>query len=445
MFLVYSPDVTYSPAPDLGLSPSQLAARARQQLDTVIGARDPSLLPAARAVFNDALLVRRIPHPSLRAGLAMLVGTFAESLVDVYRAPFLRGAVFRPPGAPGAYAEVRSYRDGTQEVWFNPLFQHELPGQFATTFAHEALHAGRALLGENGRPEEATLHLIDTLVQAVMVKDQPELAFARTRAAVDSSTDVLGIVFNSLSMTAGRGPELFPGADHPDVNSFYQDASSLRNVPDVPSPGEAQLAQVINALGLADVAADPTLDVNGDGTPDFTRSLVERLELDRILDAGQVLSESELRQVASTLTVALPVSPAAGPPPTASAGGNRDTVVPSTSTTSTTSTTRVSPAAASVSPTPSVSPTTTSVDRIGTGAISDGGLVSTGNDLTPAAAAVVQPQALMSRTGDSAARKTRLTVALVVLGVAFALGSRALLLSRRAARTSSPRSEPRTG
>ena len=130
--------------------------------------------------YDDAALVARAPDPGVRAGLAALVGTVAEPVLDAFVAGALPvGSVaFGEPDAPARIVGLASGAPADRRV-VNRRYAAEHPVLFAPSLAHDLCWRANGA----GKVEETVLHAVAAMVHVQRLATAPALADLRSELA----------------------------------------------------------------------------------------------------------------------------------------------------------------------------------------------------------------------------------------------------------------------
>lgn len=204
----FTPDL-YPAGPPLepasGVAPDADAARAR--LRAAAG-------DAACARFDDADLGVRAPEPGVRAGLAALAGTVAESVLDA----FVAGALtvdtvsFGTPASPGRVVGPAAAAAPTRRV-VNRRYAAEHPVLLAPSLAHDLLWRADGA----GKVEETLLHAVAAMVHVQRIAAAPALAELRTELARRQHSLAITLLLSrhpgsaDVCLVAPDGPGTLPG------------------------------------------------------------------------------------------------------------------------------------------------------------------------------------------------------------------------------------------
>jgi hypothetical protein len=220
-----------TPAPGNGPSEAQ-ASGMLDAYEKVEFPNDAAKRAQAMAVFNDATAKSKIPSPSLRAALAALTGTIAESAI---------GYVLHHT-EPSTAQTVSSVRFGStpnthaiamfigHEIIFNQRYKGENPFTFVRIMAHEPLHGGEAT-SSNSNYEEAVNSSLDDLVYLKQIAHHPGVARLGTELARVNNINGMWRLNGGLGSRLGLfstnvNRPIFPGSPTDHSTSWWEDADN---------------------------------------------------------------------------------------------------------------------------------------------------------------------------------------------------------------------------
>lgn len=233
----------------------QVALWLRQYLSIEFdGAEDK--VQAGLDLFNSDVARQKIPNPSLRAGLAGLLNTFAEPAIETILyaqtnqgKPLFEEIEFGKL-EPNVVATVMPAGDEQFRIVFNEAFRAENPFLFTRTFAHEPLHQDDT----NGVYEEGLITALDTLVYLQQLARHPELASEGSWLARFHNTNALARLNSGvgtqlgLLATNGNRP-ILPGSTVDFVSFWdrYRDNPTFEA-----TPGNSLLQAYLERIGAMD-------------------------------------------------------------------------------------------------------------------------------------------------------------------------------------------------
>ena len=149
-----------------------------------------------------------VPSPKLRAALAALTGTFAESAIaslltnDNCTGRPAAAIVFQvPPESPGLFARVTHGPDGRRVVSVNPAIEGERLERLSPILAHEAVHCDEAA----SRTEEVAATSFDTLLYLSFLATNPAMARDGTRLAKEFNVDAIALLNSGRALPESGG------------------------------------------------------------------------------------------------------------------------------------------------------------------------------------------------------------------------------------------------
>lgn len=285
---IYPSDLEMVDAEDPGWTDEERVENITSQLQGYIETLPEDKREQALEVFEQAGEIMDI---RLAAGLAMLVNTAGEPAIE----PLLNGDIFEEIVIGGIQNPDNVFESqvipgsSKRRLVLNEKYAHEDFRFFAPFLVHEALHSD----ARNGRPEEAANHLIQFLILGELLAEHPDMLESKTGLARGQATMLLGVLFNSNSVMEGRGETIFPDGDIP-VSDFYNEGP-IQIYPDIPSSGSQLLVDILGEMGLEQ-----------EDIPDYTKALLEQLDIDELIDLPGGLDPDELQRVAEALTIDLP-------------------------------------------------------------------------------------------------------------------------------------------
>lgn len=220
-------------------TPAPSEAEIRAQLDAFLQG-NPERSDALR-VFDDPGAKAKIPSPSIRAALAALHGTAAETAIDLL---FGDGYSMRFGGIP--YQQLIAMvigNTGSRMVHFNRRYELEHFALLTGVVAHEILHHDTS----NPRVEEAILNATTALVHMQLLSRHPELAHTGTELSRQLN-DLVLLLVNSrmpgssrIALVAPAGKGIAPGSarSQPDLLTFFLKREILigdRSATSAPAP-----------------------------------------------------------------------------------------------------------------------------------------------------------------------------------------------------------------
>jgi hypothetical protein len=297
----------HEPAPPVDLT----EAEARQKLDVFMklsAAGDDELHAAAMQVFDNPVLVAKIKNHSIRAAVAALTGTIAESAIQLYLSPRIKEVkiddtafVIKPTDTYVAYAWVDV--NGQWTYYINKKYRGENPFLLTRTLAHEPLHQDQIL----SQVEENIAYSLDSLVLLQLLSKHPEMVGTTELAR-------RAIVVGLIRLNSGKGYRLglfdsngdrsiTPGAGGagPSSTSYWArltDQGRAVNSRDTnnynASPGNAILAQYLVAIGAEGLGPNP----------DFSMKTLQAIS-----HAPGPLTSEQLLAAARNMKLAVPAAP----------------------------------------------------------------------------------------------------------------------------------------
>ncbi|MDW3217716.1 MAG: hypothetical protein R8F63_03805 [Acidimicrobiales bacterium] len=207
------------PRPDGGPGPERSAIEA--ELTRMANSiADGDAILAAYEELRDAEV---LPHPTLEAATALLVGTRAESLVDFV----LTGGQEHHVGLEGQSANVANptaIAFGNEVRWSEDLLADHF-AFVAPIVAHEVLHSGAAVVTED---EEVFNNVFDAFLFAELFVRHPELADLETAYAPRARAVALWIA-NTVGeggsgVRAESGRPILGGWSAPSIEAAVRDA-----------------------------------------------------------------------------------------------------------------------------------------------------------------------------------------------------------------------------
>lgn len=216
-------------------------------------------LDDACARFDDAALVALVPAPGPRAGLASLVGTIGEPLLDAFLAgeTAVRTIEVGEPTSPGRVigpARGATADDGHHRV-VNDRYRAEHPALLALSLTHDLLWNPAG----SGQYEECILHALGAMVHLQLLARAPALAHTGTELARRQNSLAITLLNSrhvgsaDLALIAPDGPGTIPGGAPTMQTPDFWSIPFVSGEP-VASPAPSALAPV-----LAQVLAPGTL------------------------------------------------------------------------------------------------------------------------------------------------------------------------------------------
>ena len=230
------------PAPPRVITVSDL----EDQLRRTLKARHGAALREGLAFFTDPQVIAVVPDPQLRAGLASLAGTAAQSSLDAIRSGVFQAVVFGTPG-PAAIAEVFQPASGGPVMVFNQRYRFEDFRLLGVVLAHEVLHEDHP----NGPNEELINTTLQTALYGQLLLDFPDLATSRTELARRLNTALAALLntrdargFQRVVVSSGN---VLPGAAIP-LPSFAAAFLGPDGIDPVSTPGNPRLTSFLSAI-----------------------------------------------------------------------------------------------------------------------------------------------------------------------------------------------------
>lgn len=173
-----------------------------------------------RAFFEDPAL--QGVDPRIRTSYALLSGTPLEGAMASFKEGVSNGTSsyrFGVLANPTSIAQTIVHEDGTREVVFNEIYQHEDPRQLAATAGHEELHRDPVFDQTDGEDqrEELFAHSLQTATYAQFVQEAPKLAGQKTELAQNNNTFLMALLNSrdangDMRILNTKGDLLFPGS-----------------------------------------------------------------------------------------------------------------------------------------------------------------------------------------------------------------------------------------
>lgn len=190
--------------PAFGDDPDESTARA---LVAELGA-------VALARYDDATLRDRVPAPLPRAGLAALVGTVGEPLLDAFLEWETVVTALRvgAPASPGRVVGPAAHGDLSVRL-VNARYRAEHPVLLAPSLTHDLLWSGPGA----GQYEEVVLHALCALVHVQLLARHPFVGDLRTELARRQHSLAITLLNSrhpgspDVSLVAADGPGTIPG------------------------------------------------------------------------------------------------------------------------------------------------------------------------------------------------------------------------------------------
>lgn len=286
---VYPSDLPLFDAPDPGLTEAQLERAVRRQLVDYLRRRDPSLLRTGLRLYRDRHVRDVAADPRLRGALILLLSTPAEPAIDYLLDERDTTIKFVPANTlfnPDNIAEASTAPDGSLVVSFNEKFQHEALPLLAQIVFHESLHQDP---GQQARPEEATARLVQFLLLTQMLAEFPEITDAKTDLLRGQLTQLLALVFNSITVFEGRGDTILPGGAV-QVDDYYFEGPVASVAGFNATPGNQLLVEVLANYGY-----------HFDEIPHFSEDLLASLIIPDM--AAAALTPQQIRRAALAMTL----------------------------------------------------------------------------------------------------------------------------------------------
>jgi len=184
-------------------------AAMRAELDGHLQRRGSNAEIRAKALERyDAMPVDTIPSPKMRAALAALTGTFADSAVDYLLTdknctgkPAALIAFQEPPEAPGLLGRSTFTQDRRRVISLNPITEGDRLEHVMALLAHEAIHCDR----DDGRFEEVAATALDTFLYMQLLAVDPTLVQSNTPLARDLNVDVVALINSGRAVPESVG------------------------------------------------------------------------------------------------------------------------------------------------------------------------------------------------------------------------------------------------
>lgn len=213
--------------------------------EMVDASRDPD---GARRRFGDAALVEKVPDAGVRAGLACLAGTIAESAIDALVADdAIRSVRYGEAG----HGRIAGPGTDPAERFIANRYQYEHVALLAGPLVHEILYGPAPRCDA----EEKFLHGLLAMVHLQLVAGTPGLATLGTELARRINSLALSL-FNSRSpgeagfaLIAPDGPGTIPGGVAGMQTPDFWSIPFLAGFPD-PVPMPPSLHPVLARLGV---------------------------------------------------------------------------------------------------------------------------------------------------------------------------------------------------
>ena len=169
---------------------------------------------AAVTRFDDAILRDRVPAPLPRAGLAALVGTVGEPLLDAFLdwRTVVTALRVGAPASPGRVVGPAAQGDLSARL-VNARYRAEHPVLLAPSLTHDLLWSGPGA----GQYEEVVLHALCALVHVQLVARHPFVADLGTELARRQHSLAITLLNSrhpgspDVSLIAPDGPGTIPG------------------------------------------------------------------------------------------------------------------------------------------------------------------------------------------------------------------------------------------
>jgi hypothetical protein len=160
----------------------------------------------------DALPPAVIPSPKLRAALAALTGTFADSAIENLMTannctgrPIAKLA-FQEPEA-GLFAQVTHERDGARVLSIRPDLEGERLEKLMALITHEAIHCDP----DGSLVEEIVATALDTVMYMSLLFVTPEMARDGTSLTRDFNVDAVAMINSGRALPESIGLLPSPG------------------------------------------------------------------------------------------------------------------------------------------------------------------------------------------------------------------------------------------
>jgi len=236
--------------PAFGDTPDDAAARA---LVAQLG-------DDAVARYDDATLRDRVPAPLPRAGLAAMVGTVGEPLLDAFLDWSTGVTALRvgAPASPGRIVGPAAQGDGSVRL-VNARYRAEHPVLLAPSLTHDLLWSGPGA----GQYEEVVLHALCALVHVQLVARHPFVADLGTELARRQHSLAITLLNSrhpdspDVSLVAPDGPGTIPGGAESMQTPDFWSIPFVSGEP-APSAAPALLGDVLVRVAAPGVPAPPT-------------------------------------------------------------------------------------------------------------------------------------------------------------------------------------------
>lgn len=180
----------------------------------------------------DSMPAAIIPSPKLRAALAGLTGTFAESAIDGLLTtnnctgkPAAQVLFQPPPDAPKLLARVTFAKNGQRIISLNPFTEGDRIEHLMPILAHEAIHCDN----DDSRAEEVAATSFDAFLYLQLAAANPEIVNAGTQLARELNVDAIALINSGRRLPESVGILPSPGVPRvlPDTSVPYASFGEL--------------------------------------------------------------------------------------------------------------------------------------------------------------------------------------------------------------------------
>ncbi len=215
---------------------------ARVALETFLAKRitNADTLQQMLSTFDDAVLIAKMPSPTLRAGLLSLNGTLAQSAIDaILRGPF--GPLTFGTVTSGDYADVKSDRS----VTVDQRYQSEAFPLLGAVFTRMALQIDQ----QTGRNEEITIASFLALVAMQQTLTDSTIAQSESELSRRMNTQMLARLNSGQANFPNIGIYQTPnGQAFPNGSNFTGYAAVFAPLEDITTPANTLLTTYLKNL-----------------------------------------------------------------------------------------------------------------------------------------------------------------------------------------------------
>ena len=231
---------------------------ARTALEVFLSKRiaDADSLQQKVSIFDDLILIDKIPNPTLRAGLVSLNGTVAESAIDaIQRGPF--GPIAFGIITSGDYAEVKS----DNSVIVDERYRSEAFALFGPVFTRIALQTDT----QTGRAEEITGSAILALAAMQQALIDSTIAQSGTELSRRLNTQIFARLNSGKAAFPNIGIYQTPeGEAFPNGHTFASYAAVFEPLGDITTPATSLLNTYLKRLAPPETELSNTQTFNTD-------------------------------------------------------------------------------------------------------------------------------------------------------------------------------------